>query len=210
MSGPYQLLLVPLRCERCGKKYYTSGYWGDYAFCPSCAERMKAELDEKFSLDLGEEEEDAGKGGSRGAGRREKKYREEYCELLIEGCSNGETEAEFCRKVKIDRSTLTRWAERHARFRKAREVARLEYEAWFERYYRLAMLGKIEVNTPLVQLYAKCKFGWTEKTELELSAGANMMKLVSYDAAFPSETLPAPDGGDDGVSWEFADGEEGE
>jgi transposase-like protein len=56
--------------------------------------------------------------GSRAA----KKYKPEYCEMLIAHMSQGKTIKDFAKKIGISTHTLTKWAHIHPEFMDAKDI----------------------------------------------------------------------------------------
>jgi hypothetical protein len=206
-----QLLLAPLVCAKCGNEYYETGYWHDGEYCPACSiearfaeeerrkglARMAAEIAERRGLDLGALPDDLPEDirkelNPRNAGRREVKYESAYCELLVDQAAEGKTEAEFAAGIGVAQSLLQYWTEKHPRFRKAREIAGEQREAWIEKHYRLAMLRRIECNPSMMIRYGAAKLGWGDRSETALVGNGGeipVVRIVERDADFPQETL---------------------
>ena len=207
----YQRLLTPLKCTVCANDYYETGYWRDGEMCPACSankrrqdEKEKEELkikaariQEEYGLDFSKYPEDIDAGvreilNPRNAGRKPSKFQAEYCELLVEMAAEGKAESEFAAHIQVSQSLLAEWTGKHPRFKVAREVANEIREAWFEKNYRLGMLGKIPVNASMMIRYAAAKHGWKERSENEAKGPGGeipVVKIVERDAGFPSETL---------------------
>lgn len=195
------MLLVPLICSKCGNSYYEVGHWGDFRYCEDCSKKVHADINERFSVDLSlisekEAEEERQKKNPKGAGRKGKKYREAYGEMMIEAASQGESEIEFACQINVDRKTIIKWAEAHPRFAAAREIAMQEYEAWYEKNLKLAMFGRIPVVPSLFTWFAKNKLAWKEKSEEAITVGGEMpiIKVVDKSSDFPTEIVQREDG----------------
>lgn len=63
---------------------------------------------------------------------RPSKYRPEYCELVIELMSKGNSIAAVCAELKVPRKTLLEWAENNDEFRKACEAGKELSQKWWE------------------------------------------------------------------------------
>jgi DNA-directed RNA polymerase subunit RPC12/RpoP len=205
------MLLTPLNCVKCGRQYSETGYWRDEVLCPACSinerrledekkedlRRKAAEIQEKYGLDFSKYPEDLDAGvremlNPRNAGRKARKFQAEYCELLVEMAGEGKQEVEFAARIKVSQSLLTEWTERHPRFKIAREVANEVRAAWLHKYYRLGMLGKIDVNASMMIRMAAHLLGMGDKSEsaVKVSGGEiPVVKIVERDAGFPAETL---------------------
>ena len=207
----YQRLLTPLKCSVCSNDYYETGYWRDGEMCPACSinkrqqeedkkadlKKKAAQIQEEYGLDFSQYPENLEAGvrellNPRNAGRKPSKFQIEYCELLVEQAAEGKSESEFAADIQVSQSLLTEWTAKHPRFKVAREVANEVREAWFEKHFRLGMLGKIPVNASMMIRYAAAKLGWKEKSESEVKGSGGeipVVKIVERDAGFPSETL---------------------
>jgi hypothetical protein len=181
------MLLVPQTCNKCGKEYYEVGYWGDYAWCPHCAQEEKQRIDSAYSLKLPREAPPKYAGN----GRRWMKYKQEYCELIIEAASRGESEVEFASNIKVSMNTLNKWSMTHKRFQAAREIAHQQSQAWYERIVRFGMLDRIKVNSTLAMWYGKNKMGWRDKSEQDIAVSAHMplVEVVDKSSDFPCELV---------------------
>ena len=207
----YQRLLMPLKCTACKNEYYETGYWHDGELCPACStnllrqedERKKevarevAKISEKYGLDLGEypgelPEEIRQKFNPRNAGRKPVKWEDALCELLVDRAAEGKVEAEFAAEMHVSQAMIQHWTEVHPRFKAAREVANQLREAWFEKHYRLGMLGKIEVVPSMMIRLGAARYGLSDKSETTLTGPKGeipVVKMVERDSSFPSETL---------------------
>jgi hypothetical protein len=180
-----QVLLVPLVCETCGKDYYRMGHYGDYRCCPVCGEAERERIDGEYRLKLEGVPDDA-----KPDGRRRTKYREEYCRDIIEAAARGESEGRFAARIGVSKQTVTDWTARHARFAAARTIAHEQLESWFEQHLTLAMVGKIPSSAPLMQLYAKYKLGFTERSDERVSISGDLpiLKVVDRNPDYICET----------------------
>jgi hypothetical protein len=168
-------------------------------------EKMKQEaltekakkIDDKFALDLESvkelSEEEKAKTNPRGAGRKPVKYKPEYCELLIESASIGETQAEFAAKIHVSKGLLNDWALKHKRFSAAMSIANEVSEAWFDKTVRFSAVGiNKDANARLLTLYAKNKFGWKDHQDVVASVGIPdlpIIRVVERNDNFPTEEL---------------------
>ena len=206
-----QMLLAANTCSECGSDYRVVGYWRDNMYCPSCSahklrqeeQRKKrlasraAKIREKYGLDFSKypsrlPEEILRELNPKNAGRKETKWDECYCELLVESAAEGKTEAEFAAQIQISQGLINHWTEEHPNFKAARETANELREACFERTYRDAMLGKIPCVPNMLIRYMAAKYGWRDKSESVISGSGGeipVVQIVKQAKDFPSETL---------------------
>ena len=205
-----QRLLMPLKCQKCKKQYWEVGYWRDSDFCLECSMKIRQEekkrkeklaqqaaaIAEKYHLDLDQyseylPEELRKELNPRNAGRKEVKWDSGYCALLIERAAEGKTESEFAAEIGISQALVNYWTVNHPNFKQARETANELREAWLERSFREAMLGKIDCVPSLLLRYTAVKLGWGDKSDTTPKGGGEIpvVKLVLAGKDFPAETL---------------------
>jgi len=206
-----QKMLMPLKCTKCKKDYYETGYLGDGRYCFECSMTVRREEEEKkkqlakkaaliakkYNLDLdqyaNELPEDVRRYlNPKNAGRKEVKYRPEYCELLIDMASEGKSESEFAAAVGISQSLISYWTENNPRFKQAREIAAEQYSAWLQNFYRNAMTNNVPCQSSLLLRMVSVKLGWNDKSESTVKGDAGILpvvKIVERDAGFPSQKL---------------------
>lgn len=78
------------------------------------------------------------------AGGRPTKYKEEYCDLIIEFMKDGSSKTQFCAEVGICYDTLLDWQEANPEFSEAVKKADTACQAWWERKGTKAVFGEIE------------------------------------------------------------------
>jgi len=205
-----QILLTPIKCTLCKKEYCETGHWRDGIYCPVCSEKMKQKEDErkkeikekaaaireKYGLDFskypdGLPEELKRELNPRNAGRKQVKYDNSFCELLIDAASEGKSEAEFAAEMKVSQSVIQYWT-KYPKFKEAREIANELRNAWLEKTFRYAMLKKIDSQPSLMLRLVSVKLGWGDKNETVVKGTGEIpvLKIVEHDSSFPSETLP--------------------
>ena len=101
-------------------------------------------------------------------------YKDEYCQMMIDHCSQGLSFESFAGLIGIGKTTLYRWAEENETFRDAKDIAQQKCRLWWEKAGNqgLFMGGKDNPFNASVWVYSmKCRFRdtWTEKKEVELT-----------------------------------------
>ena len=204
-----QILLTPLTCSLCFEEYRETGHWHEGQYCPACSKKMKkkeaarkesilkraAEIREKYGLDFskypdGLPEDVKRELNPRNAGRKQVKYDDSFCELLVEAAGEGKSEAEFAAELKVSQSVIQYWT-KHPKFKAARETANEIRNAWLEKHFRYAAFKKIDCQPSLLLRMAAVKLGWGEKTDTPPGGSGGeipVVKIVERDAGFPSET----------------------
>jgi hypothetical protein len=192
-----QTLLVPLTCTKCGAEYYQVGHWADYKYCPECSAIEKERIDAAYNLDLGSLPADVDRrtiGKHKrmcypGEGHKITKYKDSYCEELVDAAAHGDSEVEFAAYAGVNKATLTKWSTEHPRFAAARDIACDLREAWYEKTLKMAMMNKIDDNATLLMWYGKNKLGWKDRTEETVSV--TEIPVLKVAAPSPDFTLRA-------------------
>ncbi len=63
-------------------------------------------------------------------------YRPEYCQAVIDHCSQGATLTSFAASIDQGRATIYRWQDEHPQFRDACALARAKCQDWWEKLFR--------------------------------------------------------------------------
>ncbi len=82
------------------------------------------------------------------AGGRPTKYREEYCDSIIEFMKDGSSKIQFCAHIGICYDTFLDWKERHQKFSDSIKVADMYCQAWWESKGQKAIFGEVEGFNP--------------------------------------------------------------
>ena len=95
---------------------------------------------------------------------RPTKYKEEYCEMLIEDLGNGMTYTAFAGLIGVNIDTLYEWEKVHSAFSDAKKIGRAKQERYLLEVGNRAMMGKIKGfnATPWVFMM-KNMCGWKDK-----------------------------------------------
>lgn len=108
-----------------------------------------------------------------------KKYKPEYCEMLIKHMEEGLGFESFGGIVNVDRLTLYRWKESYKEFEEAYNNGWTKCFIFWERVGRSGALGKIKGFNVVAWIFnMKNRFGWRDKNDIVLSGNENPIKIV--------------------------------
>lgn len=100
-------------------------------------------------------------------GRFEAIYKPEFCDMLIEHMSQGNSFASFCAVIKVSRVSGYRWVQVHDDFFEAKRIADEAYQKWWEDVGRSGMVGKIKGFNAAAWIFSmKNRFNWSDKQEI--------------------------------------------
>lgn len=95
-------------------------------------------------------------------------YRPEYCELIKQSLSRGESVKKFATTYGTTSKTVYEWAKIYPQFGAALEVAMEMAEAWWEDQGRLNLVedyqGK-KLNANIWKFFMQCRFRWSPPSE---------------------------------------------
>lgn len=102
-------------------------------------------------------------------------YKPEYCQMLIDHCSEGLSFEAFAGLIGVAGSTLYEWAKANPDFSEAKSQAMQKCRLWWEKAGTQGMFmgGKDNPFNATIWVYnMKCRFRneWTERKEIELKA----------------------------------------
>lgn len=79
---------------------------------------------------------------------RPTKYKEEYCQELIEFSKDGSSKVQFCAHIGICYDTFLDWKKKHSDFSESIKVADTVCQAWWESKGQKAIFGGVEGFNP--------------------------------------------------------------
>ena len=104
------------------------------------------------------------------------KYKEEYCEQIIEHMKDGKSAISFARSIDVCMDTLSEWKKVHSLFSAAYKKA-MDY---CEDYWANEGIsgiwnepGQKTLNTGVWAFYMKCRFGWRDKESVNINSDDN-------------------------------------
>jgi len=132
-----------------------------------------------------------------GPGGRPTDYKPEYCEMLIEHMAKGFSFETFGATIRVARSTVFLWAEKHQEFSDAKKLAFDLCQLWWEEksILNIENISETEREGNRVSTYSKSlntgnfvfnmknRFGWKDK--LEVSGDDRAPIKLAYDARRP-------------------------
>jgi hypothetical protein len=99
---------------------------------------------------------------------RPSKYKEEYCDQIIEFMSNGASLCEFAAEISVNQDTVFEWAKVHPLFSEAVHIAQTKSQAAMEKIGRGAMMGKIKIKENIWTFSMGRRFKhWRQSTAVE-------------------------------------------
>ena len=111
-------------------------------------------------------------------GGRPTKWKDEYCELIVEFMGQGYSFEAFCGHIGITTETGYQWVKKKPEFSDAKKRAVNESRIFWEKLGIGGTVGKIKgFNCAAWIFNMKNRFGWRDRQETEIS-GANI--TVSY------------------------------
>ena len=106
-----------------------------------------------------------------------KKYRDEYCDMLIHHMEQGKSFNTFGATIRVSSATLHRWCEEHKEFKEAKEIGTQARMAWIEEVTLSTMSGEIKGNASLLQFMLKNgdPDSYKDKQEVEHKGNVNFI-----------------------------------
>jgi hypothetical protein len=109
-------------------------------------------------------------------GSNERKYRENFPELLELHMSQGHTFGTFGVLAKVNRDTLNEWLKKYPAFKLAREVGELKSEKLFEKIAVGQASGKLPGgSSSTLKMVMTNRFNYTDKTEISADESAKAL-----------------------------------
>jgi hypothetical protein len=93
-------------------------------------------------------------------------YRKNYCDLVIEACSEGKSLTAFAADIGVSRDTVSEWVAVHEEFSVAVKIAKAKCAAWWEEKGRLMAQtggGQGQVTAVIFGLKNMAPDDWREK-----------------------------------------------
>lgn len=112
-------------------------------------------------------------------GGRPTKYKEEYCEMLIDHLASGKPFRSFGRKIGVSVETIYEWTRKHPEFLDALKDGRLDgYEKYLELITQGAR-GEIQgFNATAAIWFGKNVYKWTDRIEQKVDAKITLENLI--------------------------------
>lgn len=121
---------------------------------------------------------------------RPTKYKEEYCEMLIEHMSQGLSYESFAGLIKVAIDTLYEWQKVHPAFSEAKSLGKAQALLLWEKEGIKGLWDEVEYNEKGQKTYErkinnvmwvfnmKNRFGWRDKTEAEVQESKSVIKIA--------------------------------
>lgn len=110
------------------------------------------------------------------------KYKEEYCNQLIEHMSQGFSYESFAGLISVDRDTLYQWEKDHCQFSDAKKQGRAKQLLTDERTLQSIILGDLKDSniTGLIFKMKNCH-KWRDKHEIDnISSDGSMKPVIQF------------------------------
>jgi hypothetical protein len=98
------------------------------------------------------------------------KYRDHYCEEIVEHMAQGLSKESFAGKIRVSRSTLYTWFEKYPEFAEAAGVGELASLYWYEKLGNdnlISLSGLSSLNAGAYALMMTNKHGWRSRAKDE-------------------------------------------
>jgi hypothetical protein len=94
------------------------------------------------------------------------KYKQEFCDLLIEHLSRGLSYESFAADLDVTRDCLYKWEKQYPDFLYAKKVGQEKMTKFYEQMGIALMTGKLKGNVTAWIFLCKNKIGYADKTEI--------------------------------------------
>ena len=118
--------------------------------------------------------------------RKPKKYKPEFCQMLLDHSKQGLSFEAFCAKIGVSRQTLKNWAEKYPEFGEAKEIALSNRIELAERTLWLITTGKLKGNVTGAIFILKNIAGWRDSVEEKVDNN------VTINLAYDLKNIPKP------------------
>lgn len=106
---------------------------------------------------------------------RPSKYRQAYCNKVIEHMADGASLTSFAAEIGVCRDTVSEWAKVHPEFSVAVKIGKAKCAAWWEAANRrLAQTGTGNATACVFGLKNMAADDWRDKHEVEHSGGVTV------------------------------------
>lgn len=110
---------------------------------------------------------------------RPSKYKEVYCNEVIQHMAEGASLTAFAGDIGVARSTINQWMEDHPEFSEAVHVAKAKCAAWWERAGRNIAIGNGGPGAATLAVFGMKNMApddWRDKQEVDHSSSDGSMK----------------------------------
>ena len=110
------------------------------------------------------------------------KYKEEYCEKIVEFMSVGGSLTQFAASIDVCRETVYEWGRVHPKFSDAIKMAKTKCEAHWEKIGHEGMYMGGKENPFQASMYIfkmKARFGWRDNQDINLKSDTKIQ--LSYN-----------------------------
>ena len=116
-------------------------------------------------------------------GGRPTKYKEEYCEMLIEHMSEGYSFDSFGGIIEVDETTLYEWVKQHDKFSHSKNIGTQKSMVWWEKIGRKGMTNEIPFFNDRIwrlNMINRFRSKWSDGTKNENNDKVKKEIVVRY------------------------------
>lgn len=113
------------------------------------------------------------------------KYKPEYADTLLELMKEGASMEEICLELDICKQTLYTWFKKHPELLDAKKKGKTFSEGWWKREGRVNLQNK-DFNSTLWYMNMKNRFGWSDKTETDITSKGKQVNIPVIGWAEPN------------------------
>lgn len=121
------------------------------------------------------------------------KYKEKYCEEVIDFMAEGKSVVQFAAKIRVSKETVYEWARTIPRFSDAFIEARALCEAHWEQILQDKGTKKKPGSDAILMFYMKNRFRWSEKENEAGNPGAAVAGGAKVVLTLPDNGRSAPE-----------------
>jgi hypothetical protein len=114
---------------------------------------------------------------------RPTKYKEEYCEMLIEHMAEGYSFESFGGIIEVDETTLYEWEKSHKEFSLSKNIGTQKSMVWWEKIGRKGMINEIPFFNDRIwrlNMINRFRSKWTDGTKNENNNNVKKEIVVRY------------------------------
>ena len=122
---------------------------------------------------------------------RPTKYKEEYCEMLIEHMAEGYSFESFGGIIEVDESTLYEWAKNHQEFSHSKNIGTQKSMVWWEKVGRRGMMNDIPFFNDRIwrlNMINRFRSKWSDGTKNENNDKVKTEIIVRYEGDTPNDS----------------------
>ena len=121
---------------------------------------------------------------------RPSKYRDEYCQMLVDHMADGASATSFAASIDVSRSTITEWADVHPEFSAALTRGKAKRAAWWAKVARNnAVTGDGSAPITIFGLKNMGPEDWSDKSSVDHTTGGEKLSQGLDTSKLSTEAL---------------------